>query len=219
MNPPAIETFYRGIQYRSRLEARYAVLFDLLDITAHYEHEGFKLASGRWYLPDFYLPRTGVWVEVKGSEDRLDRSMLLDTARQLSPKRPGAPVLMILGPLPRKGRMQIDGHAGWEIPCHAVLTPMRNTVRVGLAVMERGEGPCCCRTRPTLPGKKTEPTVWDLGETVARFEGWLEGGSLYTAGCSIADADVLHAYQHALSARFEHGESGAAPFRLTGGAA
>jgi hypothetical protein len=49
----AIETFYRGYRFRSRLEARWAVFFDALRIRWRYEHEGFLLSDGTMYLPDF----------------------------------------------------------------------------------------------------------------------------------------------------------------------
>lgn len=62
----AIPTMYRGVQFRSRLEARWAVFFDALGVEWHYEHEGYQLPSG-WYLPDFWLPklRGGCFVEIK----------------------------------------------------------------------------------------------------------------------------------------------------------
>ncbi len=61
----AIETEYAGCRFRSRLEARWAVVFDHLGYEWSYEMEGFDLKSGR-YLPDFYLPRQRKWVEIKG---------------------------------------------------------------------------------------------------------------------------------------------------------
>ena len=61
----AIQTCYNGFFFRSRCEARWAVLFDLLKIKYHYEIEGYKLSSGDWYLPDFYLPVVNLWAEVK----------------------------------------------------------------------------------------------------------------------------------------------------------
>jgi hypothetical protein len=60
----AIETKYKGCRFRSRLEARWAVFFDAIGIEWEYEKEGYKLPSG-WYLPDFWLPETKTWVEVK----------------------------------------------------------------------------------------------------------------------------------------------------------
>jgi hypothetical protein len=51
-----IETRYKGYRFRSRLEARWAVFFDALDLRWEYEPEGFKMSNGKCYLPDFYLP-------------------------------------------------------------------------------------------------------------------------------------------------------------------
>lgn len=64
-----IETEYAGYRFRSRIEARWAVFFDTLEIEWAYEPQGFDLPSGR-YLPDFWLPgiRGGIWYEVKGKE-------------------------------------------------------------------------------------------------------------------------------------------------------
>ena len=64
----AIETPYRGIKFRSRLEARWAVFFDELKILYLYEAEGFDI-DGVWYLPDFYLPAFDTYVEIKPSHD------------------------------------------------------------------------------------------------------------------------------------------------------
>ena len=60
----AIETVYNGYRFRSRLEARWAVFFDTLGVTYEYEKEGYDL-EGLWYLPDFWLPTAGAWVEIK----------------------------------------------------------------------------------------------------------------------------------------------------------
>lgn len=62
----AIPTEYGGIRFRSRLEARWAVFFDALQVPWCYEAEGYKLPDGTMYLPDFYLPRWECTVEVKG---------------------------------------------------------------------------------------------------------------------------------------------------------
>lgn len=61
----AIETHYKGYKFRSRLEARWAVFFDSYGIDYEYEIEGFELENGLRYLPDFYIPSLGVYVEVK----------------------------------------------------------------------------------------------------------------------------------------------------------
>jgi hypothetical protein len=64
----AIETFYDGHKFRSRTEARWAVFFNSLGLEYRYEYEGFLLVPpGEPYLPDFYLPELGYWIEVKGT--------------------------------------------------------------------------------------------------------------------------------------------------------
>lgn len=69
-----IDTLYNGNYFRSRLEARWAVFFDILGIRYEYEPQGFKnVETGECYLPDFYLPdtylrlskRKGIYVEIK----------------------------------------------------------------------------------------------------------------------------------------------------------
>lgn len=61
----AIETVYSGYRFRSRLEARWAVFFDAMGIEYQHEPEGFILSNKQPYLPDFYLPTLGIYVEVK----------------------------------------------------------------------------------------------------------------------------------------------------------
>jgi hypothetical protein len=86
----AIETFYKGYHFRSRLEARWAVFFDTLGIQWKYEDQGFeremydygdhgevKVVKVERYLPDFYLPHRfregGIYVEVKGDTNALKK--------------------------------------------------------------------------------------------------------------------------------------------------
>lgn len=68
-----IQTYYNGYHFRSRLEARWAVFFDLVNIKYEYETEGYTLPNGDQYLPDFYLPTFQTYVEIKhanlGDED------------------------------------------------------------------------------------------------------------------------------------------------------
>ena len=66
MDIKPIETIYNGYRFRSRLEARWAVFFDALGVKYEYEPEGFKLSDGTLYLPDFYLPESKAFFEVKG---------------------------------------------------------------------------------------------------------------------------------------------------------
>lgn len=62
----ALPTSYAGVEFRSRLEARTAMLLDQHQLDWHYEAEGFELSDGTRYLPDFWLPRIRTYIEVKG---------------------------------------------------------------------------------------------------------------------------------------------------------
>lgn len=54
----AIETLYAGYRFRSRLEARWAVFFDRLNVPYEYEPQGFAVDDVQ-YLPDFLIHDTG----------------------------------------------------------------------------------------------------------------------------------------------------------------
>lgn len=58
-------TVYNGYNFRSRVEARWAVFFDEVGIRYYYEHQDYVIC-GRRYLPDFFLPDFDIHVEVKG---------------------------------------------------------------------------------------------------------------------------------------------------------
>jgi hypothetical protein len=92
----AIETEYAGHRFRSRLEARWAVFFDSLGARWTYEPQGYEVADGVRYLPDFWLPDSGIWVEVKGTLDDSDAVQLIAAADRdglpyvhEKPERPG----------------------------------------------------------------------------------------------------------------------------------
>src|SRR5688572_20408908 len=101
-----IETRYAGCRFRSRLEARWAVVFDHLEIEWQYEVQGYEIPGGGRYLPDFWLPTVGLWVEVKGQFapgqwDELVRAV--DVGLPGDPHSPGSkyPRLLLLGDLPQ----------------------------------------------------------------------------------------------------------------------
>ena len=60
-----IPTNYNGNSFRSKIEARWALFFDTLNIKYKYELEGYDL-EGLYYLPDFWLPDLNMFVEIKG---------------------------------------------------------------------------------------------------------------------------------------------------------
>jgi hypothetical protein len=64
----AIPTRYAGRAFRSRLEARWAVLLDHVAAEWQHEPQGFDLGEHGCYLPDFSvqpLGRPELWLEVK----------------------------------------------------------------------------------------------------------------------------------------------------------
>jgi len=62
----AIPTTFQGYELRSRLEARWATFLDKNALSWRYETEGFILSPmGERYLPDFYIPELGIWLEIK----------------------------------------------------------------------------------------------------------------------------------------------------------
>jgi hypothetical protein len=69
-NLRAIETRYKSYRFRSRLEARWAVLFDHMGVEWEYEPEGYHLGGDLGcYLPDFFLygnGHYGPYIEIKG---------------------------------------------------------------------------------------------------------------------------------------------------------
>jgi hypothetical protein len=68
--PEALPTTYQGTDFRSQLEAGWARTLDHLRIEWEYERRQFRLPSGAWYLPDFWLPAVRTFIEVKGAHVR-----------------------------------------------------------------------------------------------------------------------------------------------------
>lgn len=105
----AIPTVYRGRQYRSRLEARWAAFFDLVG-WAH-EYEPFDL--GKW-SPDFVLKGAArdVLVEVKPitEYDAETGNKIWEAALEKQRKE----TLLIVGVSP--SIREIGVHLGWVLP-------------------------------------------------------------------------------------------------------
>jgi hypothetical protein len=72
--PQPIPTEWRGIVFRSRLEARWALFMDELGLPYVYEQEAYDLPSRR-YLPDFYVPRLSAFVEIKPAAPSRDEML------------------------------------------------------------------------------------------------------------------------------------------------
>jgi len=65
MTVAPIETVYQGYKFRSKLEARWALYFDLVKVAWDYEPDGYDLGDLGWYLPDFYLSDFDTFIEIK----------------------------------------------------------------------------------------------------------------------------------------------------------
>lgn len=61
----ATPTIYKGVRFRSRLEARWAVFWDELGVKWEYEPQTFKFPDGKQYTPDFWIVDLALWVEIK----------------------------------------------------------------------------------------------------------------------------------------------------------
>ncbi|MEO3869386.1 hypothetical protein ABGB18_11190 [Nonomuraea sp. B12E4] len=192
MSIKPIETWYGGCRFRSRLEARYAVLFDHAGVRWEYEPQGFVI-NGRPYLPDFLLPDCGTWVEVKGSEEDLDQTLMRDAALELPDRNTTGehqPRLLLLGPVPEPSD---NGDWGW----------------LGLAPEEVGPG----ETEVFgdwwgLGAFRATRRLARLTETSSATPDQYEEGAWLTPAHDATVRGVSDAYRAARSARFEHGESG-----------
>lgn len=211
-NHRAIQTRYHGCHFRSRLEARWAVFFDNLNIPWRYEPQGYTVGfpegSDPWcarpYLPDFYLPDTQTWVEVKGSADAFDWQLLANavdwghglpgTDDSVSSTRG----LLLLGEIP---------WAEEYAPAHCILQHNKGGV-ANLANFDAEDqlrvsdfsGPEAGFDSTTSSGIGTS------AEAVVRMVH--PGESTLKAWGVRADRRVKVAYIAAKSARFEHGARG-----------
>lgn len=216
-----IETEYAGHRFRSRLEARWSVFFTTLGIRWEYEPQGYEIGpagSRRRYLPDFYLPTLGTWVEVKGDPLHLDLQLLGDAVHPKTglgrPNPYYETTVLILGPIPEPG----SAHLHWMVsqqgyaPCDRFCA---------CADVQYSQVAFLAAPRTITPGMGGTELL--RGEELAELPGL--GALLYQSGRSrlkpqIADLTrsqetrllpisrrVDEAYTAARRARFEHGES------------
>jgi hypothetical protein len=183
----AIETRYAGCRFRSRAEARWAVFFDAVEEPWEYEKEGYELPSGK-YLPDFWLPRPQLWVEVKGADATGEEEQL---AMELADTT-DCPVAILSGQ-PGTHRLRVfagdttdsTGGCGW----HDGLF---------LAVSDSFHGGFLC-----LGTNDTKRDFWTPNLQPTRAI--IPYHDCIGFGCSRVVTEALIASR---SARFEHGERG-----------
>ena len=82
--PGPIPGIFKGVQFRSQLEIRFAAELESRSIRWAYETE--RLGEGN-YLVDFHLPDLKAWVEVKGRFEPRDNYLLKDVATYLKEAR------------------------------------------------------------------------------------------------------------------------------------
>lgn len=184
-----IPTTYRDYRFRSRLEARWAVFFHHAGVDADYETQGFMIGD-RPYLPDFYLPGTGTWVEVKGAEEELDHD-LMTAAPACLPG--GDPRLLILGPIPDAPEGGNWAWLGFDAELFDVEASQENIFdgwwQFGAGgLLEHASETSCAPPASIGNDEWLEPVLNMVGDVPLR---------------------IISAYRAARSARFEHGESGA----------
>jgi hypothetical protein len=178
---PAIETRYKGHRFRSRLEARWAVFLDDLPIKYIYELEGFKLKGGLRYLPDFFLPDVGIYVEVKPT-----RKIDLQSFRKIVAFAYASegPLLLLIGVPSQEEILLMDGY-GNDLQEFDVMVAEHGKERAIEIVLE-----LCSRGRFSRD-------LMDKEWTLVRDE-----------DPPPSEWDLQSAKRKALSARFEHGEQG-----------
>lgn len=234
----AIETSYKGYQFRSRLEARWAVFFDHLGIKWQYEPEGFE-KSIEWYeklggepqkvryLPDFYLPATGTWVEVKGvwtHSDACDTVAILDWGSPLwhfnesfyempYEKRREAGLefgsdcrgLLLLGDVPE---------INYGVCYHPLISHGKGLRREWVEFRGGTPGPRKVVSNAAdlarcIVGRKASDEYLDaVASSADEAVAFLDTKPLVVE-CKLANPKLMAAYIAAKSARFEFGQSGA----------
>jgi hypothetical protein len=210
----AIETWYAGCRFRSRLEARWAVFFDQAGIEWQYEPQGYEIGppdDRRRYLPDFWLPTPGIWVEVKGKLTLADQRTLFHAAVPGSGLPNVEYGLLLLGDVPhvKPGwrcdhfvlrRCEDDGH-GPGPSLHLCGAQWRGW-DAQLTVGDPHPG-----AHIVLDSDGLAPWSWCLQASVSpNSEG--PGLPLFSWGEWAVTPRVAAAYAAARSARFEHGEKG-----------
>lgn len=179
-----IETVYAGCRFRSRLEARWAVVFDHLGIRWKYEDDGYQVDDVR-YLPDFLLPdiEDGIFVEVKGVWSTEDFVKVL-AATAIKP-------VLIVGDIPRpKSR---GPHFDF-----LEANPLVTCYRVSLITFHSGYLPLMPYGWHQLLRDEKSTHAW-MNECVSgdQLTGWV-----------VSETAVADAFAAGRSARFEHGECG-----------
>ena len=222
----AIETYYKGYHFRSRLEARWAVFFDTLGIPWKYEDQGYQKeiydedspivdadpgsvpygTKTVRYLPDFFLPYRwgggGFYVEVKGDTNALKKDWKKHAEMHdfggILPNFSGSygedKGLILLSEIPEPSNSKayfhpILQHYKGLVKSYGSFTPH------GFAVVRQSELASLLAIDP-IHGLDSSGEDWDI--------------DTHQVHTYRHHPTVVNAYAAARSARFEHGQRGAA---------
>jgi hypothetical protein len=198
-----IETHYAGCRFRSRLEARWAVFMDQIDVTWEYEFQGFRLPSGR-YLPDFRLPHAQVYLEIKGSAPtKRETTLAVELAAEAAAEN--WRYRLLAGDIPRKPHR--DPHGLLGIRCLSAMPEYflmnADTVQPSAITQTSEDGEETVLNDNGFGIKATgyagiPVENWRLRGALWRTEGWTE-------------AELTASLIKARCARFEHGETPSRP--------
>jgi hypothetical protein len=166
----AIDTWFDGQRYRSRLEARWAVFFKVLGIKSEYEVEGYT-DGATCYLCDFRLPDYRYWIEIKPSMPDADEYAKADMLCEAT----GEPVFIFHGQLrDHRSYVSLPGADGLPIPNTGyrwTQCPHCNALDIRFDGIARGL-PCRCveeRGGETVRGSRLIEFALQQAAT-ARFE-------------------------------------------------
>jgi hypothetical protein len=95
------------VRFRSRTEARWAIYLTALGVRWVHEPEGYALPA-RNYLPDFWLPDLGTFLEIKGTEPPWEAYALCAELSNATGKR------VVLFPHEPRAGHACDGTPFWD---------------------------------------------------------------------------------------------------------
>jgi hypothetical protein len=147
----AIPTFYDGIEYRSRLEARWAAFFDQLGW--QYTYEPF---DGDYYIPDFIIHGDGpLVVEIKRAVTPGDyQAAATKVARGISDTWQRGAVIFGVSPCHGPGYMRASRWAPTFHTADWYLCPVCHAVTIGTVITRHvGFRPCGHR-HPSFHGPR-----------------------------------------------------------------
>jgi hypothetical protein len=194
----AIDTQYKGYNFRSRLEARWAVFFDALGLKWEYEPEGFELEDGTKYLPDFKVryPDGGEqWFEVKSS---LSNMSLTEWLKVLKFEKESGYGVIVLDGTPEPKMYQ---NASSAIECDDIYAQPHRPEKMDELI----------NALQNNRSFKVDESFKRSGEALLCHKGrtwWDDYDNFWTDQSGWGQEELIYACKKARSARFEHGRSG-----------